>query len=92
MQGVTEVRVLCTPFGIKRIDIKFKGKELRTLLIIQIRPAILSNLPFQTANLPLNLETIGFQVEILPGFAPKGSPRYLKGTLSCLLNTSLASL
>jgi len=72
-------RSLPTPFGILNTDIKYIGKELRTLLMRHRRPAMLSNLPFHIWSLLRNFSITGFHVEIWDGLAPSGMPRYLLG-------------
>jgi hypothetical protein len=63
------------PFGIRKMDIKYKGRKFNTLLIRQIWPTILNLLPFHELSFSQNLSMTGFQVEILLGLDPKSIPR-----------------
>jgi hypothetical protein len=70
-----EVSKRHTPFGIRKMDMKYKGREFNTLLIRQMRPAMLNILPFHEVSFFRNLSMMGFHVEILLGLDPKGIPR-----------------
>ena len=77
-------RSLPTPFGILNTDIKYIGRELRTLLIRHRLPAMLSNLPFHIWSLLQNFSITGFHVEIRDGLAPVACRDIcLEGSLIC---------
>ena len=67
---------LVMPFGIK-INIWYRGKELRTNLIRHILPTMLKNFPFHVLSFALIVDNTSFQEESLLGLAPRRSPRYL---------------
>jgi hypothetical protein len=60
---------------------EYIGTELRTELISTILPPKLICLFPHKFNFLRRLKITGSHVEILLGFAPTGSPRYLKGRL-----------
>jgi len=63
---------------------KYKGREFNTLLIRQMRLAILNILPFHEVSFFQNLSMTSFHVEILLGLDPKGIPRnYMEENHAC---------
>jgi hypothetical protein len=73
-----------TLFSILNTDIKYIGRELRTLLMRQRRPTMLNNLSFHTWSLLQNFSITGFHVDIRDGLALSGMQRYLLGRESDL--------